>query len=68
MSRASNEELHKAKEELCKDLQQLGERYTGERGLTIQPRARPRPFSQVIMVAIPASFITPKNVFTCAKC
>jgi len=64
-SRASNEELCKANEELCKDLQQLGERSTGERGLTTQPRARPRPFSQAIMDAvIPASFITPNIVFT----
>ena len=65
VSRASNKELHKANEELCRDLQQLGEGSTGERGPTIQARARPRPFSQVIMdVVVPASFITPKIVFT----
>jgi len=65
---ASNEELCKANEELCKDFQQLGERSTGKRGPTIQPRARPRLFSQAIMdVVVPASFITPKIVFTSAE-
>jgi len=64
-SRASNEELRKANEDLRKDLQQLGERSTGERGPTIQTRAHPKPFSQAIMdVVIPASFITPNIVFT----
>jgi len=64
----SNEELRKANEELRKDLLQLGECSKGERGPTIQPEARPRPFSLAIMDAvIPASFITPKIVFTGAE-
>jgi len=64
----SNEELRKANEELRKDVQQLSERSTGERSSTIQPRARPRPFSQAIMdVIIPASLITPKIVFIVAE-
>ncbi|XP_068504611.1 uncharacterized protein [Phaseolus vulgaris] len=64
-SRASNEELPKANEELRKDLQQLGERSIGERGPTIQTRARLKPFSQAILDAVTlASFITPKIVFT----
>jgi len=67
-SRASNEELRKANEELFKYLQQLGKHSTRERGPTIQPRARPRPFSEEIMDdVIPARFITPKIVFTGAK-
>jgi len=67
-SRASNEELPKANEELRKDLQQLGERSIGERGPTIQTRARPKPFSQAILDAVTlASFITPKIIFIGTK-
>jgi len=65
LSRTSNEELCKANEELCRNLQQLDERSTGERGPIAQLRARPKPFSQAIMdIAIPANYITPKIVFT----
>jgi len=50
------------------DPQQLRERSIGERGPTVRPRTRPRPFSQEIMdVVIPISFITPKIVFTGAE-
>jgi len=62
---ASNEELRKANEELHKNLQQLDERSIREQGLIAQLRARPKPFSQMIMDAIiPANYITPKIVFT----
>jgi len=44
-SRASNEEVRKANEELHRDLQWLGERSMGERSPTTQERARPMPFS-----------------------
>jgi len=65
VSRASNEELCKANEELHKNLQQLDEHSKGERDPIIQLRARPKPFSQAIMdVIIPANYITPKIVFT----
>jgi len=64
----SNEELHKANEELHKNLQQLGELSTGERGPTIQPRARSMPYSGAIMDAvIPVIFITSKIFFTGAE-
>jgi len=64
-SRANIEEFHKANEELRKNLQQLDQRSTGERGSIVQPRARPKPFSQVIMDAlVPPHYITPKIVFT----
>ena len=65
VSRASNEELHKANEELRKNLQQLDEQSTGKRGPIAQLRACPKPLSQAIMDAlIPAKYITPKIVFT----
>jgi len=64
VSRASNEELCKANKDLRKNLQQLDERSTGERGSIVQLRARPKPFSQAIMDAIiPANYITPKIIF-----
>jgi len=44
-SRVSNEELHKANEELRRDLQRLGERSMGEQSSTTEERARPMPFS-----------------------
>lgn len=64
VSQVSSEELHKANEELHKNLQQLDEFSTVERGPIAQLRARPKPFSQAIMGAlIPANYITPKIVF-----
>ena len=65
VSRASNEELRKANKELRRDLQRLRECSTGERGPTIQARARPMPVLQAIMdVILLTSFMTPKIVFT----
>ena len=64
-SRANIEELRKANMELCKNLQQLDQHSTTERGSSAQPRARPKPFSQAIMNAlVPPHYITPKIVFT----
>ena len=64
-SRANSEELCKANEELYKNLQQLDQRSTAERGPSAQPRARPKPFSQAIMDAlVPTNYIMPKIVFT----
>jgi len=44
-SQTSNEELHKANEELWRDLQRLGERALGEQSPPIPVRACPMPFS-----------------------
>ena len=64
-SRANNEELHKANEELRKNLQQLDQHSIVERGPSAQPRARPKPFTQAIMDAlVPVSYITPKIILT----
>jgi len=64
VSRENREELRKANEELRKNLQHLDQRSTAERGPSVQPRARPKPFSQAIIDAlIPANYITPKIVF-----
>jgi len=63
-SRTDNEELHRANEELHKELQRMGERATGEQTPPISVRARPMPFSQAIMnVVIPINFMTPKIIF-----
>jgi len=43
-SRANSEELHKANDELRKNLQQLDQLSTWEQGPSAQPRARPKPF------------------------
>jgi len=64
-SRASNEELRKANEELHRELQWLGEHSMGEQNPTTQERTRPMSFSQAIMdVVVPINFMTPKIVFT----
>jgi len=61
-SQAYSEELCKANEELRKNLQQLEQRSTVKRGPSVQPRGRPKPFSQKIMDAlIPTNCITPKS-------
>jgi len=63
-SQTDNEELHRANEELRKELQRMGERATGEQSPLIPVRARPMPFSQTIMnVVIPTNFMTPKISF-----
>jgi len=60
-SRASNEELRKASEDLHRDLQWLGECCMGERCPMTEERARPMAFSQKIMDAVvPTNFVTPK--------
>jgi len=64
-SQASNEELRRTNEELCRSLQQAGERAVDERAPPIPPRARPMPFSQAIMDAvILATSMGPKVTFT----
>jgi len=63
-SRANNEELRRANEELCRDLQRMRERTTDERTPPITVRARPMPFSQEIMdTVISVSFMAPKITF-----
>jgi len=65
VSRANNEELRRTNEELCRDLQRMGERTVDDQGPLIPIRARPMPFSQSIMdTVIPASFMVPKITFT----
>ena len=44
-SRVNNEELHRANEELRRDLQQVGERAVDERAPPVPLRARPMLFS-----------------------
>ena len=67
-SRANNEELRRANEELRRDLERMGERTTDERTPLIPIRARPMLFSQAIMdTVIPASFMGPKIAFTCVE-
>jgi len=64
-SRANNEELHRANEELRRDLQHMGERTIDERTPPIPVWSRPTPFSHAIMdTVIPASFMGPKITFT----
>jgi len=64
-SQAKNEELRRTNEELCKNLQQAGERVVDERAPPTPPRAFPMPFSQAIMDAvIPTTFVGPKATFT----
>jgi len=63
-SQIDNEELHRANEELRRELQCMGERAAGEQTPPIPVRARPLPFSQEIMnVVIPTNFMTPKVTF-----
>ena len=65
VSRANNEELRRANEELHRDLQRMSERTTDEQTPSILVRARPMSFSQEIMdTVIPASFMGPKITFT----
>jgi len=67
-SHANIEEMHRANEELRRDLQHMGEHTTDKRTPPIPVRARPMPFLQVIMdTVIPASFIGPKIPFTGIK-
>jgi len=57
--------LHRANEELYRELQRVGERTTDKQSSPIPVRARPIPFSQAIMnVVIPTNFMTPKITFT----
>jgi len=64
-SRARNEELHRANEELRRDLQRLGERATWEQCPPILVKARPMSFSQAIInFVIPTNFMTPIITFT----
>ena len=61
-SQASNEELGRTNEELCRNLQNVGERTVDERAPPMPVRARPMSFSQVIMdTVIPATFMGPKG-------
>jgi len=63
-SRANNEELRRANEELRRDLQCIGEHTTDERTPPILVRASPMPFSQANMdMVIPTSFMVPKITF-----
>jgi len=48
-SRANNAELHRANENLGRDLEEVGERATGERAPLLPHRARSMPFSHAIM-------------------
>ena len=61
-----NEELHRTNEELRHELRSQAENHeAGERECFTPPREFPMPFSQEIMdVAIPATFVGPKVVFT----
>ena len=60
-----NAELRKANEELCRDLQQVGERATNERAAPIPLKPRPMPFSRAIMnVGLPTTSLGPKISFT----
>jgi len=64
-SQASNEELRKTNEELCRSLQHVGERTMDERAPPTPVRARPMLFSHAIMdTVIPATFMGPKVTFT----
>jgi len=64
-SQANKEELRRTNEELCRSLQQIGERAVDERAPPIPPRARPMPFSQAIMdVVLAATSMGPKVTFT----
>jgi len=63
--RANNAELRRANEELRRDLQQVGERAANEHAPPVPLRARPIPFSQVIMnTALPTTSLGPKVSFT----
>jgi len=64
-SQASNEELHKTNEEMRRNLQNVGECTVDELAPPMPVRARPMPFSQVIMdTVIPVTFMGPKVTFT----
>jgi len=64
-SQASNEELRKTSKELRRNLQNVREHIVDEQALPMLVRARPMPFSQVIMdIVIPATFIGLKVTFT----
>jgi len=68
-SLARNEELQKTIEELLRGLRnQAGECEVEDQGHTTPPRDFPMPFSQAIIdVAIPATFVGPKAIFTGVK-
>jgi len=64
-SRADNEELRRANDELCRDLQQVGECKVDECAPPVPPKARPMPFSQTIMdIALPTTSLGSKVTFT----
>jgi len=64
-SQANDEELRKTNEELCSNLQNIGERTMDERAPPLPVKAPPMSFSQVIMdTMILATSIGPKFTFT----
>jgi len=64
-SQTDNVELCRANEELRRDVQQVGERVADERAPPVPLRARPMPFSRVIMnTVLPTTSLVPKVSFS----
>ena len=64
-SQADNAELRRASEELCRDLQHVGEHATDEHAPPVPFRARPMSFSRAIMnAALPTTSLGPMVSFT----